>query len=53
MIGLGHYLAVGAIVLTRRKRSDVRTPNISRQVRRRPQDSVVNMNPPVGQGVEL
>ena len=44
---------VGAIVLTRRKRGDVRTPNISRQVQRRPQDSVVNMNPPVGQGVEL
>jgi NADH-quinone oxidoreductase subunit J len=44
---------VGAIVLTRRHRSDVRTPNISRQVKRRPQDAVVNMNPPVGQGVEL
>jgi NADH-quinone oxidoreductase subunit J len=44
---------VGAIVLTRRKRSDVRPQRISRQVRRRPQDAVVNMQPGVGQGVEL
>ena len=44
---------VGAIVLTRRKRSDVRPQNVSRQVRRRPQDAVVNMNPGVGQGMEL
>ena len=44
---------VGAIVLTRRKRSDVRPQNISAQVRRRPQDAVVNMQPGVGQGVEL
>ena len=44
---------VGAIVLTRRKRSDVRPQNVSAQVRRRPKDAVVNMNPPVGQGVEL
>jgi len=44
---------VGAIVLTRRKRSDVRPQNVSRQVRRRPQDAVVNMQPPVGQGIEL
>ena len=44
---------VGAIVLTRRKRSDVRPQSVSRQVRRRPQDAVVNMQPGVGQGVEL
>jgi NADH-quinone oxidoreductase subunit J len=44
---------VGAIVLTRRKRSDVRPQNISAQVRRRPKDAVVNMHPGVGQGVEL
>jgi len=44
---------VGAIVLTRRKRSDVRPQKISDQVRRRPQDAVVNMQPGVGQGVEL
>ena len=44
---------VGAIVLTRRKRSDVRPQSVSAQVRRRPQDAVVNMQPGVGQGVEL
>jgi NADH-quinone oxidoreductase subunit J len=44
---------VGAIVLARRKRSDVRPQNISAQVRRRPRDAVVNMQPGVGQGVEL
>jgi NADH-quinone oxidoreductase subunit J len=44
---------VGAIVLTRRKRSDVRPQRISAQVRRRPKDAVVNMQPPVGQGIEL
>ncbi len=44
---------VGAIVLTHRKRSDLRPQNVSRQVRRRPGDAVVNMQPPVGQGVEL
>ncbi len=44
---------VGAIVLTRRRRSDVRPQNVSAQVRRRPQDTVVNMRPGVGQGVEL
>jgi NADH-quinone oxidoreductase subunit J len=44
---------VGAIVLARRKRSDVRPQNVSRQVRRRPQDAVVNRQPAVGQGVEL
>ena len=44
---------VGAIVLTRRKRSDVRPQSIDRQVRRRPKDAVRNMQPGVGQGVEL
>ncbi len=44
---------VGAIVLTRRRRSDVRPQSVSAQVRRRPQDAVVNMQPGVGQGVEL
>jgi NADH-quinone oxidoreductase subunit J len=52
--GIGLLVAmVGAIVLTRRKRSDVRPQNVSRQVRRRPGDAVVNMQPGVGQGVEL
>jgi len=44
---------VGAIVLTARKRSGVRPQNVSAQVRRRPQDAVVNMQPGVGQGVDL
>ncbi len=44
---------IGAIVLTHRRRSDLRPQNVSSQVRRRPEDAVVNMNPGVGQGVEL
>jgi NADH-quinone oxidoreductase subunit J len=44
---------VGAIVLTQRKRSDVRPQSINRQVRRRPKDAVVNMQPGVGEGMKL
>jgi NADH-quinone oxidoreductase subunit J len=44
---------VGAIVLTRRRRSDVRPQDVSSQVRRRPKDAVVNRRPGVGEGVEL
>ncbi len=44
---------IGAIVLTYRKRSDVRPQNISRQINRRSKDATRNMQPPVGQGVEL
>ena len=44
---------IGAIVLTHRRRSDIRPQRVSDQVRRRPEDAVVNMNPGVGQGVEL
>src|SRR5688500_8797366 len=44
---------VGAIVLTRRRRSDVRPQNVSAQVRRRPKDAIRLTQPPVGQGVEL
>jgi NADH-quinone oxidoreductase subunit J len=44
---------IGAIVLTHRKRGDVRTQNIARQNMRRPEDATINMQPPVGQGVEL
>ncbi|QAY79011.1 NADH-quinone oxidoreductase subunit J [Sphingosinicella sp. BN140058] len=44
---------IGAIVLTHRERSDVRPQRVSDQVRRRPEDAVVNMQPGVGQGVEL
>ena len=44
---------VGAIVLTHRKSHGTKGQNISRQVQRRPQDATRNMQPPVGQGVEL
>ncbi len=44
---------VGAIVLTHRARGGVRPQNVSKQNRRRPKDAVVNINQPVGQGVEL
>ena len=44
---------VGAIVLTRRRRSDVRPQNVSRQVRRRPKDAIRLTQPGLGQGVEL
>lgn len=44
---------VGAIVLTHRKRAGVRPQNIGSQVRRRPEEATRNMQPPVGEGVEL
>jgi NADH-quinone oxidoreductase subunit J len=44
---------IGAIVLTHRKRGDVRTQKISEQNMRRPGDAIRNTQPPVGQGVEL
>ena len=44
---------VGAIVLTRRTRSDFRPQKVADQVRRRPEDAVVNMHPGVGEGVEI
>ncbi len=44
---------IGAIVLTYRQRSDVRPQNVNRQINRRSKDATRNMNPPVGQGVEL
>ena len=44
---------IGAIVLTHRARGGVKGQKISRQVARRPQDATRNMQPPVGQGVEL
>jgi NADH-quinone oxidoreductase subunit J len=44
---------IGAIILTHRRRGDVRGQNVSRQVARRPQDATVNMRPEVGQGVTL
>jgi NADH-quinone oxidoreductase subunit J len=44
---------IGAIVLTHRARGGVKGQKISRQVARRPQDATRNMQPPVGQGVEV
>jgi NADH-quinone oxidoreductase subunit J len=44
---------VGAIVLTRRRRSDVRPQKVSAQVRRRPKDAVRLTQPALGEGVEL
>jgi NADH-quinone oxidoreductase subunit J len=44
---------VGAIVLTHRTRSDFRPQKVSDQVRRRPEDAVVNMHPGIGEGVEI
>jgi NADH-quinone oxidoreductase subunit J len=44
---------IGAIVLTHRKRSDLRPQNVSAQNRRRPEEAVRIVRQPVGQGVEL
>jgi NADH-quinone oxidoreductase subunit J len=44
---------IGAIVLTQRTRAGTRPQNVTRQVMRRPQDAVRNVDQPVGQGVEL
>ena len=44
---------IGAIVLTHRKRSDPRTPNIARQIRRRPGDATRMAQPGVGEGMKL
>ncbi len=44
---------IGAIVLTHRTRSGVRPQNVSAQVRRRPEDATRNVDPGVGQGVQL
>ena len=44
---------IGAIVLTHRSRGDSRGQNISKQIARRPEDAVKNMNPGVGEGMKL
>jgi len=44
---------IGAIVLTHRAPRGVRSQNVTRQIMRRPEDAVRNVNQPVGQGVEL
>ena len=44
---------IGAIVLTHRQRTDVRSQDVSRQNQRRPQDATRNTRPEVGKGVTL
>jgi NADH-quinone oxidoreductase subunit J len=44
---------IGAIVLTHRRRRDVRPQNVSAQNRRRPADAVIKRQPVSGQGVDL
>ncbi|MEP7130157.1 MAG: NADH-quinone oxidoreductase subunit J [Sphingomicrobium sp.] len=44
---------IGAIVLTHRRRGDTRTPKVSRQLRRRPQDATRLTQPEVGGGMTL
>ncbi|MBB5986221.1 NADH-quinone oxidoreductase subunit J [Sphingobium lignivorans] len=44
---------IGAIVLTHRARGGTRMQDIGKQVRRRPEEAIRNVNQPVGQGVEL
>jgi NADH-quinone oxidoreductase subunit J len=44
---------IGAIVLTHRERKDTRPQDISKQIRRRPEDATRNVKPTVGQGVQL
>jgi NADH-quinone oxidoreductase subunit J len=44
---------IGAVVLTHRRRSDTRTPKVSRQLRRRPDEAVKVLDPAVGEGMKL
>ena len=44
---------IGAIVLTHRSRGDNRSQRVSKQVARRPEDAVRNLNPAVGEGIKL
>ena len=44
---------IGAIVLTHRSRGDARGQNVSKQIRRRPEDAVRNEQPKVGEGMTL
>jgi len=44
---------IGAIVLTHRRRGDLRTPKVWRQNRRRPDEATRNINPGVGEGMTL
>lgn len=44
---------VGAIVLTHRERGGVRPQNVSKQIKRRPEEATRNTQPETGKGVEL
>ena len=44
---------VGAIVLTHRQRSGVRSQNVSHQINRRPEEATINASPEVGAGIRL
>ena len=44
---------IGAIVLTHRRRGDLRTPRVSRQIRRRPDEAIKMLDPEVGEGMKL
>jgi NADH-quinone oxidoreductase subunit J len=44
---------IGAIVLTHRSRGDLRTPKVSKQIRRRPGEAIKMTNPGVGEGMKL
>ena len=44
---------IGAIVLTHRRRGDSKGQNIAKQIARRPEDAVKNMQPGVGEGMKL
>jgi NADH-quinone oxidoreductase subunit J len=44
---------IGAIVLTHRSRPGTRGQNVSKQIARRPEDAVRNMNPGSGEGMKL
>jgi NADH-quinone oxidoreductase subunit J len=44
---------IGAIVLTHRRRGDLRTPKVSRQIARRPDEAIRMADPGVGEGMRL
>ncbi len=44
---------IGAIVLTHRSRGDLRTPKVSKQIRRRPGEAIRMLDPGVGEGMKL
>ena len=44
---------IGAIVLTHRQRRDTRGQRVSKQIARRPEDAVRNLQPGVGEGMHL